>query len=139
MRGRESEIGRLQSELAQKDQLAKKLAESQEELNRLRLPLGPPAVALKAPAPAALETPAAAPAAARPRAGKYLLEDIHGIGPAFGKRLNEAGIKTFEDLANLTPKKLRELLDMEKWQKIEGKAWIDEAKRVVAARKKEAQ
>ncbi len=133
----ESEIGRLRSELTQKDQLAQKLAEAQEELNRLRP--GQRAASPKAPAPVAVETPVPAPAAAQAKAGKYPLEDIYGIGPAFAKRLNKAGIKTFDDLAKLSPKELRELLELEKWQRFDGKAWITEAKRVVEARKKEAQ
>ena len=52
--------------------------------------------------------------------------------------MNKAGVKSFADLAKLTPKKLRELLELQKWQKIEAQEWITEAKRVVEARKKEA-
>lgn len=46
----------------------------------------------------------------RDRAGNDNLQAIHGIGPAFSKRLNEAGIHTFEHLSRLTPRKLEEIL-----------------------------
>ena len=35
---------------------------------------------------------------------------IKGIGPAFSKRLNDAGIHTFERLAELTPEEMEEIL-----------------------------
>ena len=38
------------------------------------------------------------------------LEDIKGIGPVIARMLNEKGIKTFEQLAALTPETLRNLL-----------------------------
>jgi predicted flap endonuclease-1-like 5' DNA nuclease len=44
------------------------------------------------------------------RSTKDNLQDIHGIGPVFSKRLNEAGIHTFEQLAQLTPKDMEETL-----------------------------
>lgn len=43
-------------------------------------------------------------------AGKDNLQIIKGIGPAFSKRLNEAGITTFEQLAKLTSQDLEEIL-----------------------------
>lgn len=43
-------------------------------------------------------------------AGNDNLQAIKGIGPAFSKRLNEAGINTFEQLSNLTPQELEETL-----------------------------
>lgn len=44
------------------------------------------------------------------RAGKDNLQAIKGIGPVFAKRLNEAGIQTFEQLSKLTPKDLEQIL-----------------------------
>ena len=42
--------------------------------------------------------------------GTHNLQAIKGIGPAFSKRLNEAGIRTFEDLAQLTPEDMEKIL-----------------------------
>ena len=42
--------------------------------------------------------------------GKENLQAIKGIGPAFAKRLNEAGITTFERLSRLKPSELEEIL-----------------------------
>ena len=44
------------------------------------------------------------------RSGKDNLQAIHGIGPAFSKRLNEAGIHTFEQLSQLTSKEMEKIL-----------------------------
>jgi predicted flap endonuclease-1-like 5' DNA nuclease len=44
------------------------------------------------------------------RKGNDNLQAIHGIGPAFEKRLHEAGITTFEQLAGLTPRRMEEIL-----------------------------
>jgi len=46
----------------------------------------------------------------RDRAGKDNLQAIRGIGPVISKRLNDAGIYTFEELAQLTPEELEEIL-----------------------------
>ena len=37
-------------------------------------------------------------------------QGIKGIGPVFSKRLNEAGIRTFEQLAQLTPQDMEKIL-----------------------------
>jgi predicted flap endonuclease-1-like 5' DNA nuclease len=42
--------------------------------------------------------------------GTHNIEAIKGIGPAFAKRLNEAGILTFEQLAQLTPQDMEKIL-----------------------------
>jgi predicted flap endonuclease-1-like 5' DNA nuclease len=55
------------------------------------------------------------------------LEEIEGIGPAYAKRLNEAGIYSFAQLAELTPERLREIIKPESWQKIEPESWLDQA------------
>ena len=49
-------------------------------------------------------------AAPRDSKGKDNLQAIYGIGPAFSKRLNEAGVHTFEQLAKLTPRDLEDIL-----------------------------
>lgn len=47
---------------------------------------------------------------ARVKARPDDFQEIHGIGPAFAKRLHEAGIHTFEQLAQLTPADLEKIL-----------------------------
>jgi predicted flap endonuclease-1-like 5' DNA nuclease len=49
-------------------------------------------------------------APSRDRAGQDNFQAIYGIGPAFSKRLQEACIHTFEQLAKLTPGELEEIL-----------------------------
>ena len=44
------------------------------------------------------------------RAGKDNLQAIKGVGPVISKRLNEAGIYTFEELSRLTPDELEEIM-----------------------------
>jgi predicted flap endonuclease-1-like 5' DNA nuclease len=41
---------------------------------------------------------------------KEILEVLKGIGPASVKRLNRAGVHTFDDLAQLKPEELRNIL-----------------------------
>jgi len=42
--------------------------------------------------------------------GTHNLQAIKGIGPTFSKRLNEAGIHTFEQLAQLAPEDMERIL-----------------------------
>jgi predicted flap endonuclease-1-like 5' DNA nuclease len=42
--------------------------------------------------------------------GRDNLQVINGIGPVFSKRLNEAGVTTFEQLSNLTTKDMEKIL-----------------------------
>lgn len=65
----------------------------------------PPAVEEAAP-PAPVEEPADA----APPAGADDLTQIHGIGPKVQSVLNDAGIRTYSDLAQTTPDELRALL-----------------------------
>ena len=46
----------------------------------------------------------------RPKTKKEILEVLKGIGPASVKRLNKAGVFTFDDLALLKPEELRNIL-----------------------------
>ncbi len=55
------------------------------------------------------------------------LEEIHGIGPIFAERLNEAGIYTFDELAGLTPTEIQEMIGAERWQELAPEDWIREA------------
>jgi predicted flap endonuclease-1-like 5' DNA nuclease len=60
------------------------------------------------------------------------LEEIDGIGQVYAGRLNEAGIYSFEQLTQLTPERIREIINPEEWQKIEPESWIAQAKEFVA-------
>lgn len=42
--------------------------------------------------------------------GSHNLQAIKGIGPTFAKRLNDSGIKTFEQLAQQTPQDMERIL-----------------------------
>jgi predicted flap endonuclease-1-like 5' DNA nuclease len=44
------------------------------------------------------------------RSGSDNLQAINGIGPVFSKRLNEAGVTTFEQLSNLTTRDMEKIL-----------------------------
>src|SRR5688500_17447082 len=48
--------------------------------------------------------------AIRPKTKKEILEVLKGIGPVSVKRLNKAGVFTFDDLALLKPEELRAIL-----------------------------
>ena len=72
----------------------------------------------------------AASAAPVPPAQRDDLTKIHGIGPAFAKRLNEAGIHSYAALAALTPDQVRQMVNVAGWQKIEPETWIAEARQL---------
>ena len=69
------------------------------------------------------------------------LKVINGIGPAFETRLNEMGIHTYADLAELSAEKVEELeatsgdamTSVQEWE-----SWIEEARRLMTAVKTEA-
>ena len=54
------------------------------------------------------------------------LTQISGIGPAYARRLNEAGITTFADLANLSPEEVRKATSVTGGQ-ADPAEWIAEA------------
>ena len=66
------------------------------------------------------------------------LEDINGIGDEYAQRLNQAGIYTFAQLIEAGPERLRQIIDPEKWQKIEPESWITEARQFVAQKSDQA-
>ena len=74
-------------------------------------------------------TPVAAPPSPVIRE-KDNLERINGIGPVFAKRLNNAGIFTFAELAAETPERVLEIINPEEWQKIEPELWLEEARQI---------
>lgn len=58
------------------------------------------------------------------------LEAINGIGPTYARRLREAGIKTFSDLIEQTPERLREITGLRDWQAADPADWINEARQL---------
>ena len=120
----EGEVSRLQAELAENRQklattehelktAQAKLKKAEQTLEQLRAELNPPAQAAAEPAK---------------KKRKDRLERIGGIGAVFARRLNEAGVSTFEQLTELSPDRIREILQVEEWQKIEPEKWIEEAR-----------
>lgn len=55
------------------------------------------------------------------------LEKIQGIGPVYQKRLWEAGILTFAQLAALAPDEVMKIVQPRAWQKADVEQWIREA------------
>ena len=67
---------------------------------------------------------------------KDQLQDVKGIGKVFARKLNDAGIYTFTQLAGSSAERLTEIINPEEWQAIEPAAWIEHAKEL--ANKKSA-
>jgi predicted flap endonuclease-1-like 5' DNA nuclease len=110
----ENAVSRLQAELAE---MRQKLARAEE-----KQPLDQPQRKRKQPA-AKLAAPQQDP-----------LEQVRGIGAVFARRLYEAGIHTFQQLAELSPEQVREIVQVNEWQKIDPTSWIAQAKELGAAR-----
>ncbi len=66
------------------------------------------------------------PAAEVPSANDPLI-DINGIGPTYARRLNDAGICTFADLATLTIEQVREIVKARPYQATTIDSWLAEA------------
>ena len=56
------------------------------------------------------------------------LERIKGIGTTSARRLQGAGIRSFDKLGMATPAQLKRIVRPEAWQKFEPEKWIAEAK-----------
>lgn len=81
-----------------------------------------------------------APVATEERAAPFIpavtpddLTVIKGIGPVFARRLAEAGITTFEQLAQTTPDQLLEIVQAADWQAVDPAAWIAHARELAAS------
>ncbi|MBX3112113.1 MAG: hypothetical protein KF857_08900 [Fimbriimonadaceae bacterium] len=72
--------------------------------------------------------PLAPVAAVSVPAGTDPLGQIPGVGPVFERRLWDAGILTFADLAATTPEQVLAVIRPEHWQQIEPEPWIAEAR-----------
>lgn len=80
------------------------------------------------------ESPGQAPSAQPLASGTLSQRDpfiqIRGIGHIFERKFWEAGVFKFEQLAELTPDQIREIVQPAEWQQIEPENWIAEAKRL---------
>ncbi|HSM55951.1 MAG TPA: helix-hairpin-helix domain-containing protein [Candidatus Sulfomarinibacteraceae bacterium] len=59
------------------------------------------------------------------------LQEIAGIGPVFARRLHNAGITTFRQLAMLPPERLRDIVHVAPWQ-ADVTSWIEQARKRAA-------
>ncbi|MEK7807446.1 MAG: helix-hairpin-helix domain-containing protein [Chloroflexota bacterium] len=55
------------------------------------------------------------------------LRMITGIGPVYAQRLKDAGIESYADLAKLTPQEVRDIMKVQKWQRLDADSWIAQA------------
>ncbi|MCP4422885.1 MAG: helix-hairpin-helix domain-containing protein, partial [Chloroflexi bacterium] len=65
--------------------------------------------------------------------GKKQVEIVRGIGPAYARRLHEAGIHDLTHLAAQTAARVGEIVGLKTWQRADPQAWIDEARELAAA------
>lgn len=70
-------------------------------------------------------------AAAEPEPAADDLTKISGIGPAFARRLAEAGISTYAELASMTAQEVRERTQLAEWQG-DPEEWISQAQALAA-------
>ena len=79
-----------------------------------------------------------APAKAEKKADKEGGDDLSllsGVGPVLVKKLNEAGITTFRQIAELTPEQAKELDEKLSLRgRIEREEWIEQAKELMAGK-----
>lgn len=66
----------------------------------------------------------------QPAARRDDLREIEGIGPTYAKRLADAGIASFADLAALSPERVRELTRLPATRAAEAGVWIETARRL---------
>lgn len=88
------------------------------------------------PAPTPTPTPVIAPPVADQPVESSIderdpLEKIQGIGFVYERKLWDAGILTFEDLANSTPDEVTAAIAPEEWQEIDPASWIAAAKKLI--------
>lgn len=62
--------------------------------------------------------------------GKSQLQIIKGIGPATERKLKAAGIVTVPELAQQTPERVREILNLKPTSRVNPDAWITEAQQL---------
>ena len=72
------------------------------------------------------ELPIEVEAPIEPRPATEDLTKINGIGPAFARRLAEAGVSTYAQLASMTAQEVRERAGLAEWQG-DPEDWISQA------------
>lgn len=55
------------------------------------------------------------------------LYQIKGIGPVFEQKFFSAGITKFSELADLSDDRIKDIIGVDAWQKVDGTAWVAEA------------
>jgi|DewCreStandDraft_4_1066084.scaffolds.fasta_scaffold00025_34 predicted flap endonuclease-1-like 5' DNA nuclease len=100
-------------------------------------PAHPPAPAAVTPPPSpVLPVEPPAPSTDGPRAAPDDLKLIKGIGPVLERRLHELGVRSFADLAALTPERIAEIDQAIDFPgRIERERWIEQAKELLARRR----
>lgn len=83
-----------------------------------------------APEPAAAAKPTAQP---QPVAAPDDLTVIRGIGPVYARRLQEAGVRTYADMAAQTPEKVAQIVGLRDWQAASPVEWIAAAQSLAEA------
>lgn len=63
-------------------------------------------------------------------AGKDPLIQIIGIGHLYERKLRDAGVLTYSDLAAMSPDRILEIIQPAEWQRIEPERWIEDAARL---------
>ncbi|MEC3860475.1 50S ribosomal protein L21 [Mesobacterium sp. TK19101] len=92
--------------------------------------VGAGSVAAAAPAPEAAAKPAAKAAAAE---GADDLKTLSGVGPALEKKLHEAGVTTFAQIAAWTEADIAEMDEKLSFKgRIEREGWVDQAKDLIS-------
>ena len=60
------------------------------------------------------------------------LTQIQGIGATYAKRLRDAGITTFAQVAPTSPERLAEIAKLQEWQAARPAEWIEQAKALIS-------
>jgi predicted flap endonuclease-1-like 5' DNA nuclease len=53
---------------------------------------------------------------------------IKGIGPVYQRKLRDLGIGSFDQLAKADPDRVRRMLDIKKWQRVDIESWVEQAR-----------
>ena len=55
------------------------------------------------------------------------LTQIRGIGPVYQRKLRDIGFNSFKQLASADPDRIRRMLDVKSWQRVDIASWIQQA------------
>lgn len=119
-----TELEGLKSQIAARDEAMKRL---EEQVSRLAQIFRNPATDAAPPARPQMERPQLLVTRSDSNQRKDPLIQIRGVGHLFERKLWDAGIYTFADLAALNPDQVYEIVQPAEWQQIEPERWISEA------------